>query len=217
MMIEFPGIEIPARPSTLPDPDPLPGGVQEWLARIVRQSVEIGIADGESARLAKVAERARANRTPDPTVGVRMMSERGGTERVIGVVLTVPFGTDYRSAMAATESANAAAAEAEALGVRRAVEQSAWVAAQAAESKRTQWQSFAQALAAQTTASNRTRRAWELGEAPLAEYLLTLRNLRQTRLGEAQARIDALQASALVRIDAHALWHSKEAHADAPQ
>ena len=217
MVIEFPGIEIPARPSTLPDPDPLPGGVQEWLARIVRQSVEIGIADGEAARLAKVAERGRANRTPDPTVGVRMMSERGGTERVIGVVLTVPFGTDYRSAMAATESANAAAAEAEALGVRRAVEQSAWVAAQAAESKRTQWQSFAQALAAQTTASNRTRRAWELGEAPLAEYLLTLRNLRQTRLGEAQARIDALQASALVRIDAHALWHSKEAHADAPQ
>ncbi len=115
----------------------------------MRQSVEIGIADGEAARLAKVAERARANRTPDPTVGVRMMSERGGTERVIGVVLTVPFGTDYRSAMAATESANAAAAEAEALGVRRAVEQSAWVAAQAAESKRTQWQSFAQALAAQ--------------------------------------------------------------------
>lgn len=217
MVIEFPGIEIPARPSTLPDPDPLPGGVQEWLARIVRQSVEIGIADGEAARLAKVAERGRANRTPDPTVGVRMMSERGGTERVIGVVLTVPFGTDYRSAMAATESANAAAAEAEALGVRRAVEQSAWVAAQAAESKRTQWQSFAQALAAQTTASNRTRRAWELGEAPLAEHLLTLRNLRQTRLGEAQARIDALQASALVRIDAHALWHSKEAHADAPQ
>ena len=217
LVIEFPGIEIPARPSTLPDPDPLPGGVQEWLARIVRQSVEIGIADGEAARLAKVAERARANRTPDPTVGVRMMSERGGAERVIGVVLTVPFGTDYRSAMAATESANAAAAEAEALGVRRAVEQGAWVAVQAADSKRTQWQSFTQALAAQTTASNRTRRAWELGEAPLAEYLLTLRNLRQTRLGEAQARIDALQASALVRIDAHALWHSKGAHADAPQ
>ena len=143
-----------------------------------------------------------------------MMSERGGAERVIGVVLTVPFGTDYRSAMAATESANAAAAEAEALGVRRAVEQSAWVAVQAVDSKRTQWQSFAQALAAQTTASNRTRRAWEL-ERPLGRIPLTLRNLRQTRLGEAQARIDALQASALVRIDAHALWHSKEAHADA--
>jgi hypothetical protein len=68
--------------------------------------------------------------------------------------------------------------------------------------------SHSQALAAQTTASNRTRRAWELGEA-LGRIPLTLRNLRQTRLGEAQARIDALQASALVRIDAHALWHSK--------
>src|SRR5260221_12829235 len=44
----------------------------------------------------------------------------------------------------------------------------------------------------------------------LAEYLLTLRNLRQTRLAEAQVRVDALQASALVRIDAHALWRSEE-------
>jgi hypothetical protein len=144
-----------------------------------------------------------------------MMSERGGTERVIGVVLTVPFGTDYRSAMAATESANAAAAEAEALGVRRAVEQSAWVAAQAAESKRTQWQSFAGAGRADHGQQPHAA-SLGTGRGPLAEYLLTLRNLRQT-LGEAQARIDALQASALVRIDAHALWHSKEAHADAPQ
>lgn len=144
-----------------------------------------------------------------------MMSERGGSERVVGIVLTVPFGTDYRSAMATMESANAAAAEAEAFGVRRAVEQGAWAAVQAADSRRTQWQSFTQALAAQTTASNRTRRAWELGEAPLAEYLLTLRNLRQTKLAEAQARVDALEASALVLIDAHALWHSKESHTDA--
>ena len=55
----------------------------------------------------------RAERTPDPTVGVRVLSDRGGTERVVGVVLSIPFGTDYRSARAATESANAAAAEAE--------------------------------------------------------------------------------------------------------
>jgi outer membrane protein TolC len=214
LVIEFPGIEVPARPPALPDPEPLPGGAQDWLARIVQQSVEIGVADGEAARLAKVAERARANRTPDPTVGVRMMSERGGSERVIGVVLTVPFGTDYRSAVAATENANAAAAEAEAFGVRRGVEQGAWDTVQAADSKRTQWQSFMQALAAQTTASNRTRRAWELGEAPLAEYLLMLRNLRQTKLAEAQARVDALEALAQVHIDAHVLWHFREAHAE---
>jgi outer membrane protein TolC len=214
LAIEFPGIEIPASPPALPDPDPLPGGAQHWQARIVQQSVEIGIAEGEAVRLARVAERARANRTPDPTFGVRMMSERGGAERVVGVVMTVPFGTDYRAAVAATDSANAAAAEAEAIGVRRTVEQGAWAAVQAADSKRTQWQAVTQALVILTTASHRTERAWELGEASLSEHLLTVRNLRQTRLAEAMARVDALEASALVRIDAHELWHSTEVRAD---
>ncbi len=146
-----------------------------------------------------------------PTVEVDVVLEDGSLGRA-----SVPSGASTGAAEA-HELRDREPARYAGLGVRRAVEQSAWVAAQAVDSKRTQWQSFAQALAAQTTASNHTRRAWELGEAALAEYLLTLRNLRQTRLAEAQARVDALQASALVRIDAHALWHSKEAHVDAPQ
>jgi hypothetical protein len=48
----------------------------------------------------------------------------------------------------------------------------------------------------------------------LAEYLLMLRNLRQTKLAEAQARVDALEALAQVHIDAHVLWHFREAHAE---
>jgi outer membrane protein TolC len=208
LTVEFPQITVPARPPELPDPQPLPGGLQAWRERIVDQSVEISIANGESARLSLVAARVRTDRTPDPSVGVRMMSDRGGAERVVGVVFSMPFGTDYRSALAAAESANAAAAEAEAIGVRRMVEQGAWAAVQDADSKREQWQSHRYALAAQNAATTRTRRAWELGEAPLSEHLLAQRNLRQARLTEAQARVDALQAAALVRIDAHALWHS---------
>lgn len=79
---------------------------------------------------------------------------------------------------------------------------------QAAHSKRAQWQALQQALMAQSAASQRTRTAWELGEAPLSEYLQALRTLHQTRLAAAQAQVDALQAALRVRIDAHALWHS---------
>jgi outer membrane protein TolC len=207
---EFPRIATPAELPALPDPQPLPEGGQAWRERIVGESAEIRIADGEATRLAKVAQRARADRTPDPRVGLRMLSERGGAERAVGVVLTIPIGTDYRAAVAATESANAAASEAEADGVRRGVEQAAWMAVQAADSKRQQWLSYQQALDAQAAATTRTRRAWELGEAPLAEYLLAQRNLRQAQLAETQARLDALHAALLVHIDAHALWHSAE-------
>lgn len=214
LVSEFPQIEVPAQLPSLPDPAPLPDGAQRWRERIVQESAEIGIAAGEASRLAKLAQRAHADRTPDPTLGVRFMSDRGGAERTAGVVLTVPFGTSYRNALARGESAHAVAAEAEAAGVRRAVEQGAWAAVQAAESKLAQWQSFTHALAAQQAASQRTRRAWELGEAPLSEHLLAQRNLRQTQLAEAQSRMDALQAGLLVRIDAHALWHSHSAPAD---
>jgi outer membrane protein TolC len=211
LALGFPEITVPLTAAALPEPQELPDSPQAWRERIIRESAEIAIANGETTRLSKVAERVRADRTPDPTVGVRVLSDRGGAERVVGVVLSIPFGTDYRSARAATESANAAAAEAEAADVRRAIEQGAWLAVQAAQSKRAQWQSHQQALAAQTAANTRTRRAWELGEAPLGEYLLSLRSLRQARLAETQARVDALQAAMLVRIDAHAMWHSEGA------
>ncbi|MDX9707509.1 MAG: TolC family protein, partial [Azospira sp.] len=102
------------------------------------------------------------------------------------------------------------AAEADAVEVRRNVEREAWSAVQAASSLYAQWQSYAQALAAQTTVGTRTRRAWELGEASLSEHLLAQRNLRQTRLAETEARLDALQAALRVRIDAHMPWHSAD-------
>jgi len=213
---EFPPVTVPQHAPALPSPQPLPDGDQAWRERIIHESAEIHIANGESRRQSLVAARTRADRTPDPSVGLRMMSERGGNERVVGVVLSIPFGTDYRSAKAEIETANASAAQMEAVGVRRTVERSAWATVQAASSKYAQWQSQRLALAAQESAGKKTRRAWELGEAPLAEYLLAQRNLRQSRLAESLARVDALQAGLLVRLDAHDFWLSIHgAHDDA--
>ncbi|MFN7184221.1 MAG: TolC family protein, partial [Thermomonas haemolytica] len=70
------------------------------------------------------------------------------------------------------------------------------------------------AATAQEAAAARTRRAWELGEAPLAEWLLAQRNARASRSQERQARVDALEATLLVRIDSHELWHDNADEAD---
>lgn len=214
LAIEFPRIVVPMQPPALPDPQPLPGGSPAWRERIIRESAEIELATGESQRLSLQAARARAERRPDPSVGLRLLSERGGAERTVGLVLSVPLGGGYRSARADAEAANAAAAEAEAAGVRRLVEQTAWLTVQAADSRREQWLSQQRSLAAQETAGRRLRRAWELGETPLGDYLLAQRNLRQARLAEALARVDALQAALLVRVDAHELWHADTHGAD---
>ena len=202
----FPQIELPSKRPELPEPQALTDSAQAWQTRLVEESATLAIARIETTRFARLAERARAERKPDPTVGVRVMSDRAGQERTVGVVLSIPFGTDYRSAVARAEAATAAAAELEAASVQRNVEQAAWQAVQAAQSKRAQWQSFQQAWRAQVAASKRTGRAWELGEAPLSEYLLSLRSLAQAQLIATQARVDALQAMMRVFIDAQIMW-----------
>lgn len=211
---EFPTLVIPDSPPVLPKPVPLPGGTKTWQDRIVQQSAELAIAKSESTRQSQVAARSRADRTPDPTVGLRLMSERGGAEKVVGVVVSIPFGGEYRRAEAERETANASAAMVELNRMQRAIMQTAWVRVQTATTTYDLWKARELALEAQKAASSKTRRAWELGEAALAEYLLATRNLRQAQLEEASARVDATQAALMVRIDAHEMWHSRLSHTE---
>lgn len=212
---EFPQIPLPGHLPALPEPQPLPGGAEAWRALIVERSHEIGIADEDATRQSLVADRARADRRPDPSIGVRVLNERGGQEHAIGVVLSVPLGFAHRSALARSEAASADALAAEATGMRRLIEREAASLVRSAEDLRGQWQAVQAARVAQQAATDRLRRAWELGEAGLSDWLLASRNDGQARRAEAVARVDALEAGLRVRVDSHELWHPElpmEAH-----
>lgn len=210
----FPGLPVPAQPPALPDPSPLPGGTAYWRDLIVKRSHEIGIAEQDALRQDRVAARARAERRPDPSIGLRVMDDRGGSERVIGLVMSMPLGGRYRSEVAQREAAQALVAQADADGMRALVEREAWATAQAAEARLAQWLALQAAAQAQASATTRTQRAWELGEAPLGEWLLAQRNARMARSAELRGRVDALEAALMVQVDSHELWHPDEAEAD---
>ncbi|MCC7247819.1 MAG: TolC family protein [Lysobacter sp.] len=211
----FPQIPLPERAPPLSEPAALPEDAERWRQRIVERSHEIGIAEEDALRQTRIAERTRADRMPDPSLGLRMMSDRGGAESALGVVLNVPIGGRYRRALSDKAEADAAAAAADAANVRQTIEQDAWDAAHAADSRLAQWRSQQRAVAAQTSAAARTRRAWELGETGLGEYLQAQRLHRQARLAETLARADALEAALLVLVDSHELWHPELAFDEA--
>lgn len=146
------------------------------------------------------AAQARAARTPQPTLGAYVGSERGGSERIVGLQLAVPLG-----GVARVEQERAALAEADAAQWRLrelqaqteaefarlyALAQAQLAAVQAAE----------QAAAAQAQASNRTQRAWQLGEAALAEWLLARRSAIDAARQVLQARFDAAVSIAQLRL-----------------
>ncbi len=139
LAVTYPQLPLPATPPSLPDPAPLPGGVAYWRDLIIARSHEIGIAEQDALRQQQVAARARADRLPDPSIGLRVLDDRGGAERAVGVVLSVPLGGRYRRDVAAREAARADMAQAEVDGMRLSITREAQATADLAEARHAQW------------------------------------------------------------------------------
>ncbi len=209
LAIDFPELPLPARVPQLGEPGTLPETPAAWTRRIVDRSHEIGALEAEAAQADAVAARTRADRIADPSVGLRLMEDRGGAERALGVVVSMRLGGRYRAALAQEDGAKAAALHGDAMRMRRQIEREAGQAVQAAETSRRQWQAQRQALDASNAATRRVQRGWQLGELGIADWLLAERAQRQIALDEADARIAAEQARLRVLVDAHELWHDE--------
>ena len=96
----FPGVkhQIVAMPAPLP----MGEGAAFWRERILAQSDELKVVQTLMRKAQAHAERARADKMPDPTFGVYAASEVGGRERLSGSDrIPIPGGVrDSRSAKA---------------------------------------------------------------------------------------------------------------------
>ena len=209
MHSDFPGLPIPAQAPSVDPPLALPDTPQAWIERIIERSHEIGALQADAEQSDARAARLRAERLPDPTLGLRRLNERGGAEQVTGLVLSIPLGGRHRAAAAQAETAQAAALHGDAAAMRRDIGREAVVTVTAAATLAGQWQAQHAALAASERALGRVRRGWELGEVALAEWLLVQRQHGQLMSAEADARADAEQARLRVLVDAHDIWHDE--------
>ncbi|MFZ2235205.1 MAG: TolC family protein, partial [Dokdonella sp.] len=119
---DFPSLPLPDRVPTVGEPRELPETSAAWVERIIQRSHEIAAIEADADQADTLAARARADRLPDPTLGLRVMSDRGGAERALGLVFSMPIGGRHRSALADAEEANAAARHNDAAAMRRDTE-----------------------------------------------------------------------------------------------
>ena len=202
----FPQVPVPAQAPALPAPAPLEGASEDWVARITAHDHELAAQEETVARHRALARRADAERMPDPTVGLRTFSERGGAERGVGVVLTIPLGGERRDAEARSQLAAAEAARNQADAMRRDATRQARLAVTRAQLALSLWQAARAAQDAHAASLARQRRAWELGEIGLAERLQAERLSADAALTELRARADAHEALLRVQVDGHTLW-----------
>jgi outer membrane protein TolC len=201
----YPQVRLPERP---PAALPLPVGQTsaDWEARIALHNHELALAKGEVERRRTLAERARAERTADPSLGVRVASERAGAERVVGLVLAFPIGGAQRAATldAALAQIEVATQRAATIARRLGAEGAAtYVGATRAYQA---WQQARAAAEAINQSADLSTRAYRLGEGSLGEVLTAQRLAIEARLAASTVQFEAAEARYRLLLDAHELW-----------
>ena len=206
---QFPGLTPPAAP-TLSPPVELVRPGSAWRDVILSRSHEIAIVRDLAEREALLARRARLDRVPDPTVGVRTFNERGGSETGVGVFVSIPFSGPRRTALADRQIASASAALVRLRRMEREIVATADRDVLDAQSGLEAWRG-AWAAAEQTHAATLlVRRSYQLGETSLADLLVAERQFSDARRTETSARARAQSAQVKLALDAHELWLTEE-------
>lgn len=195
-------------PNQLPEIPGLEGieSLEVLREHVIANSHEIAYVDAQARRAEAVADRARADRAPDPQIGFRAFSERGGEETGLGITFSIPIGGGARDAAAAEQSALASAARQNTVRVRRAIAEVAETDFIQAHSELTAWRSAKEALVDSSRVIERLRTGFEIGATSLQELLVAERRHLGVRLMEAESRARASMAALKLRIDAHELW-----------
>ena len=200
----FPGVsrQIVALPAPLPAKE----GAGFWRERILAESDLLKAAQAQLRKAEGLSERARADRTPDPTFGAYTASEIGGQERFSGITLSIPIPGSVR------DSRNAkaiAAVEVSRQGVeltKRRLETEIAGAVATAQGTYDSLQIANEGAAAMQENANLMQRAYALGEADLQALLLARRQATAAVNNALQAQIAALKAYYGLLLDAHLIW-----------
>ena len=204
LRIRFPGAS--ADLPKLSEPQPVNVTEQEWRERVVASSDPLRIAELEVRKAERQAERTRADRLPDPTVGVFTASEVFGRERVVGISVSVPLPGGYRrerlgQALTAVDAATAARDR-----QQRVIETEIAEAYADADGNHTRWQLATKGARHAADTARLTQRAYALGEADVQTLLWARRQSLEASQAALDARVTALRASYRLLIDAHRIW-----------
>lgn len=208
LRVRFPQLPLEARPMS--EPLLLERDEAQWRTLIKDNSGMLQAAQLALKKAELTAARARADRLPDPTVGVFTASEGAGTERIVGLILSIPLGGTYRS-----QSAKEALQQVEVsrAGMEKQIRDLDVLIATLvsdATSNFVSWQSAELSAAAARDSARLTQRAFSLGEADLQALLLVRRQSVDAANAAVAARADALRARYRLLIQARLLWDSSD-------
>ena len=205
LKLRFP--EATLAPAALSDPAEPMWPEARWRERIVAEADPLKTAEGLVRRAELTASRTRADKVPDPTVGVFTSSEAFRNERVIGISVSIPFGGTVRERRLQQSLQEAEVARAALDRARQGIEIEIAETHADAMGGLERWRIAERGAEAARESARLTQRAYTLGEVDLQSLLLVRRQSLEALRAAGEARADALRWNYRLLIDAHLIWN----------
>lgn len=205
LKLRFP--EATLAPAALSDPAEPMWPEARWRERIVAEADPLKTAEQLVRRAELTASRTRADKVPDPTVGVFTSSEAFRNERVIGISVSIPFGGTVRERRLQQSLQEAEVARAALDRARQGIEIEIAETHADAMGGLERWRIAERGAEAARESARLTQRAYTLGEVDLQSLLLVRRQSLEALRAAGEARADALRWNYRLLIDAHLIWN----------
>jgi outer membrane protein TolC len=206
---EFPSIQldddiVPAQPQVFES------GFTNWQTRVLDDNHELGMAQEHSRIQQLLSQRSRADKIPDPTIGVNYASEMGGTDKVMGLYVSIPLSVTQRDATAEAAQQGATIAADQLAFTERRLERDAYSTYRQAVNSYANWQKAREVATAVRHNALLVNKAYSLGEGSLTDSLAARRGVLEASLAETLAQIDANESRYRLLLDSHQLWAQDE-------
>lgn len=204
LRVRFPQLPLEARP--LSEPVLLERDEAQWRTLIKENSDMLQAVQLALKKAELTAARSRADRMPDPTIGVFTASEGAGSERIVGLNVSIPLGGTYRDQSARESLQQVEVSRAAMERQIRDLDVQVATLVSDATSSFAGWQSTEQSANVARETARLTQRAFSLGEADLQSLILVRRQSVDATNAAVAARADALRARYRLLIQARLLW-----------
>jgi outer membrane protein TolC len=198
--------DLPRSFPQVPEPMVLEGASERLRARIIDQSDELKISEALFSKAQAHTARARADRIPDPTVGVFTASEVGGRERLTGVMLSIPIPGAIRRGRAEKSLHSAEVSRHELELKKRALDATINATLALASGAYESWQIAENSATAMRENGQLMQRAYSLGETDLQALLTARRQAATAAQSALTTKVAAARAYYSLLVDAHLVW-----------
>ena len=200
----FPGLgpEWKAWPASVP----LTQGATFWRERILAENDELKTAKAQLQKAQAEVERARADKLPDPTIGIYTASEVGGRERITGFSVSIPIPGGQRGQRAARALQFVEVMRQQVESKKRVLEAAIASAIASTEGAHTSLQLAEAGAAVMYDNARLMQRAYALGESDLQALLLARRQATAAAQSALVARVEAAKSYYRLLIEAHLIW-----------